>query len=147
MPGFSGLQATPEQLAEIVVRQPGFVESFTELWTSRPLEDWKAWATWRVLHSRAAFLTEAIVAEDFAFFGTTLSGTQENRERWKRGVSLVQDLLGEAVGKLYVERHFPPESKARMQELVANLQEAYRRKLSTSSGCPRLPAGRAREAR
>jgi len=126
----SGLEATPEQLAEIVVRQPTFVESFTELWTSRPIEDWKAWATWRILHSRAPYLTEAIVAEDFAFFGKTLSGTQENRERWKRGVSLVQDLLGEAVGKLYVERHFPPESKARMQVLVANLQEAYRRNIS-----------------
>lgn len=126
----SGLQATPEQLAEIVVRQPGFVESFTELWTSRPIADWKAWASWRVLHSRAPYLTEAIVAEDFAFYGKTLSGTQENRERWKRGVSLVQDLLGEAVGKLYVERHFPPESKARMQVLVANLQEAYRRNIS-----------------
>lgn len=126
----SGLAATPEQLAEIVVRQPGFIESFTELWTSRPIDDWKAWATWRVLHSRAAFLTEAIVAEDFAFYGKTLSGTEENRERWKRGVSLVQDLLGEAVGKQYVERHFPPESKARMQVLVANLQEAYRRNIS-----------------
>lgn len=126
----SGLQATPDQLAEIVVRQPTFVESFTDLWTSRPIEDWKAWATWRILHSRAPYLTEAIVAEDFAFFGKTLSGTQENRERWKRGVSLVQDLLGEAVGKLYVERHFPPESKARMQVLVANLQEAYRRNIS-----------------
>ncbi|WP_137723110.1 M13 family metallopeptidase [Prescottella subtropica] len=126
----SGLQVTAEQLAEIVVRQPSFVATFTELWTSRPLEDWKAWATWRILHSRAPYLTEALVAEDFAFYGTTLSGTQENRERWKRGVSLVQDLLGEAVGKLYVERHFPPESKARMQELVANLQEAYRRNIS-----------------
>ncbi|WP_433607864.1 M13 family metallopeptidase [Prescottella agglutinans] len=126
----SGLQATPEQLAEIVVRQPSFVETLTDLWTSRPIEDWKAWATWRILHSRAPYLTEAIVAEDFAFFGKTLSGTQENRERWKRGVSLVQDLLGEAVGRLYVERHFPPESKARMQVLVANLQEAYRRNIS-----------------
>ncbi|QBJ96152.1 peptidase M13 [Rhodococcus sp. ABRD24] len=126
----SGLQATPEQLAEIVVRQPGFVESFTELWTSSAIEDWKAWATWRILHSRAPYLTEAIVAEDFAFYGKTLSGTEENRERWKRGVSLVQDLLGEAVGKLYVDRHFPPESKARMKQLVANLQEAYRRNIS-----------------
>ncbi|RVW02546.1 M13 family metallopeptidase [Rhodococcus spongiicola] len=126
----SGLQATEEQLAEIVVRQPSFVESFTELWTSRPIDDWKAWATWRILHARAPYLTDAIVAEDFAFYGKTLSGTEENRERWKRGVSLVQDLLGEAVGKLYVERHFPPESKARMQVLVANLQEAYRRNIS-----------------
>ncbi|MFD4295350.1 M13 family metallopeptidase [Rhodococcus sp. NPDC058532] len=135
-PGFdwaawvSALGGTTETFAELVVRQPSFLTSLTELWTTRPLEDWKTWTTWKVIHSRAPYLTEALVAEDFAFYGTTLSGTTENRERWKRGVSLVQDLLGEAVGKLYVEKHFPPAAKARMQELVTNLQEAYRRNIA-----------------
>ncbi|AQA25430.1 peptidase M13 family protein [Rhodococcus sp. MTM3W5.2] len=126
----SGLGGTPETFAELVVRQPSFLTALTALWTQRPLSDWKAWAAWKVIHSRAEYLTSDLVAEDFAFYGTTLSGTEENRERWKRGVSLVQDLLGESVGKLYVERHFPAEAKARMQELVANLQEAYRRNIS-----------------
>ncbi|MFD4469216.1 M13 family metallopeptidase [Rhodococcus sp. NPDC058505] len=135
-PGFdwaawvSALGGTTETFAELVVRQPSFLTSLTELWTTRPLEDWKTWTAWKVIHSRAPYLTEALVAEDFAFYGTTLSGTTENRERWKRGVSLVQDLLGEAVGKLYVEKHFPPAAKARMQELVTNLQEAYRRNIA-----------------
>ncbi|MGW0040250.1 M13 family metallopeptidase [Rhodococcus sp. NPDC003348] len=135
-PGFdwnawvSALGGTPETFAELVVRQPSFLTSLTELWTGRSLDDWKTWAAWKVIHSRAPYLTEALVAEDFAFYGKTLSGTEENRERWKRGVSLVQDLLGESVGKLYVDRHFPPAAKARMQELVANLQEAYRRNIS-----------------
>ncbi|WP_345347385.1 M13 family metallopeptidase [Rhodococcus olei] len=135
-PGFdwttwiSALGGTSETFAEMVVRQPSFLTSLTELWTARPLDDWKTWAAWKVIHSRAPYLTEALVAEDFAFYGKTLSGTEENRERWKRGVSLVQDLVGESVGKLYVERHFPPAAKARMQELVANLQEAYRRNIS-----------------
>ncbi|MFF0815287.1 M13 family metallopeptidase [Rhodococcus sp. NPDC003318] len=135
-PGFdwaawiSGLGGTEAAFAELVVRQPSFLTSLTALWTERPLAQWQEWAAWKVIHSRAAFLTEALVAEDFAFYGRKLSGTEENRERWKRGVSLVQDLLGEAVGKLYVERHFPPAAKARMQELVANLQEAYRRNIS-----------------
>ncbi|TQF69082.1 peptidase M13 [Rhodococcus spelaei] len=135
-PGFdwaawvSGLGGASETFAEIVVRQPSFLTSLTALWTQRPLDDWKTWAAWKVIHSRASYLTEALVAEDFAFYGKTLSGTEVNRERWKRGVSLVEDLLGEAVGKLYVERHFPPQAKARMQELVANLQEAYRRNIS-----------------
>ncbi len=97
---------------------------------SESLDDWKAWAAWKVLHARSPYLHSALVDETFAFYGTTLSGTEENRERWKRGVSLVQDLLGEAVGKLYVDRHFPAEAKTRMLELVANLQEAYRRNIS-----------------
>ena len=126
----SGLGATTEQFAEIVVRQPPFLSTFVSLWTSEDIEAWKAWLAWRVVHSRAPFLTSAIVDENFAFYGTTLTGTEENRERWKRGVSLVQDVLGEAVGKLYVERHFPADSKARMQVLVENLTEAYRRNIS-----------------
>ncbi|MGB3770807.1 MAG: M13 family metallopeptidase [Rhodococcus sp. (in: high G+C Gram-positive bacteria)] len=135
-PGFgwdewiSGLGGEVEQFAEIVVRQPDFLVTFAELWASRGLEDWKAWATWRVLHSRAAYLTSDIVDENFDFYGRTLTGTETNRERWKRGVSLVQDLLGEAVGKLYVDRHFPADSRERMQELVANLVEAYRRNIT-----------------
>lgn len=135
-PGFnwtawiSGLGGTTEQFAEIVVRQPPFLSTFTGLWTSEDIEDWKGWLAWRIVHGRAPYLTAALVDENFAFYGKTLSGTEENRERWKRGVSLVQDLLGEAVGKLYVERHFPADAKARMQVLVANLSEAYRRNIS-----------------
>jgi putative endopeptidase len=135
-PGFNwtawmyGLGGSSEQFAEIVVGQPSFLSTFTGLWVSADIEDWKAWLAWRIVHSRAPYLTAALVEENFAFYGTTLSGTEENRERWKRGVSLVQDLLGEAVGKLYVERHFPADAKARMQVLVANLQEAYRRNIT-----------------
>ncbi|MFI6871082.1 M13 family metallopeptidase [Nocardia sp. NPDC050406] len=120
----------PELFAELVVRQPDYVRTFAQLWASESLDDWQSWATWRVLRSRAAYLTDDLVEENFDFYGRTLTGAQENRERWKRGVSLVQDLLGEAVGKLYVAQHFPPEAKARMVELVENLQEAYRRNIS-----------------
>lgn len=126
----TALGGSTEQFAEIVVRQPSFLTGFTELWTTEPLDTWKAWASWRIIHSRAPYLTAALVDENFAFYGKTLTGAEENRERWKRGVSLVQDLLGEAVGKLYVERHFPAEAKARMQALVENLQEAYRRNIA-----------------
>ncbi|OZF03396.1 peptidase M13 [Rhodococcus sp. 14-2686-1-2] len=135
-PGFnwtawiSGLGGTTEQFAEIVVRQPPFLSTFTGLWVSEDIEDWKAWLAWRIVHGRAPYLTAALVDENFAFYGKKLSGTEENRERWKRGVSLVQDLLGESVGKLYVERHFPADAKARMEVLVANLREAYRRNIT-----------------
>ncbi|GAB2649858.1 M13 family metallopeptidase [Nocardia goodfellowii] len=120
----------PELFAEVVVRQPEFLRTFAQTWDSESLDDWKAWTAWRIIRSRAAYLTDELVEESFDFNGRTLSGQPENRERWKRGVSLVEALLGEAVGKLYVARHFPPEAKARMVELVANLQEAYRRNIS-----------------
>lgn len=120
----------PELLAELVVRQPDYLRTFAEVWESEPLEEWLLWARWRVLRARAAYLTDALVEESFDFYGRTLTGAEENRERWKRGVSLVQDLLGEAVGKLYVAEHFPPEAKAAMVRLVENLREAYRRNIS-----------------
>ncbi|MGW5308561.1 M13 family metallopeptidase [Nocardia thailandica] len=119
-----------ELFAELVVRQPSYLDAFARAWAELPRRDWQDWAAWQVLHARAPYLTDAVVEENFDFYGRTLTGAQENRERWKRGVSLVQDLLGEAVGKLYVARHFPPEAKARMLELVANLQEAYRRNIA-----------------
>ncbi|WP_431954258.1 M13 family metallopeptidase [Nocardia lijiangensis] len=119
-----------ELFAEVVVRQPSYLRIFAQNWAAEDPADWRAWAAWRVLRSRAPYLTDEIVEENFDFYGRTLTGAQENRERWKRGVSVVQELLGESVGKLYVAEHFPPEAKARMVELVVNLQEAYRRNIS-----------------
>jgi putative endopeptidase len=131
-PGFdwagwvTALGSTPEAAAELVVRQPDYLTAFAARWSSEDLDTWKDWARWRVIHSRASLLTEDLVAEDFAFYGRRLSGTEEIRDRWKRAVSVVESLMGDAVGRLYVDRHFPPQAKARMDELVANLREAYR---------------------
>lgn len=131
-PGFdwagwlAAVGAPADVVAEVVVRQPDFLVAFGALWASEPLEDWKAWLSWRLISGRAPILTDDLVAENFDFYGRTLSGTEEIRDRWKRGVGLVEGLMGDAVGKLYVERHFPPSHKARMDELVANLREAYR---------------------
>ncbi|KAA9394310.1 peptidase M13 [Kocuria coralli] len=117
----------PESAVETVINaQPSFFTRLGELLTEQRLEDWKSWARWRVITGRAAYLSSVFVDEDFAFYGTVLSGTPELKERWKRGVGLVNGVLGEAVGKLYVERHFSPTAKARMDELVANLLAAYR---------------------
>jgi putative endopeptidase len=135
-PGFDwagwvgALGTTPEAVAEVVVRQPDALAVFAALWVSEDLEDWKRWLRWRVISSRAAMLTDALIAENFDFYGRTLSGTEQIRDRWKRGVGLVESLMGDTVGKLYVERHFPPAAKARMDELVDNLREAYRVSIS-----------------
>jgi predicted metalloendopeptidase len=131
-PGFdwagwiAAIGTTQEAAAEVVVRQPDALTAFAALWASEDLEDWKRWLRWRLISARSAMLTDELVAENFDFYGRTLSGTEEIRDRWKRGVALVENLMGDAVGKLYVERHFPPDAKARMDELVANLREAYR---------------------
>jgi putative endopeptidase len=115
---------------EVIVRQPSFVAASAKLWAERPLAQWQEWLAIRTASACADYLTEAIVEEDFAFYGRTLSGTPLLRERWKRGVGVVQGALGDAVGALYVERHFPAAAKERMVELVANLVEAYRQSIS-----------------
>jgi putative endopeptidase len=131
-PGFdwagwvTGLGASVDDSTELVVRQPDYLTAFAALWSGEVLEDWKNWARWRLINARTAMLPDALVAENFAFYGKLLSGTEQIRERWKRGVSLVESLMGDTLGKLYVEKHFPPGSKARMDVLVANLREAYR---------------------
>jgi predicted metalloendopeptidase len=135
-PGFdwanwvTALGTSPEAVAEVVVRQPDVLTAFAALWSGRDLEDWKRWLRWRLISSRASLLTDELIAENFDFYGRTLSGTEEIRERWKRGVGMVESLMGDTVGKLYVERHFPQGAKARMDELVDNLREAYRVSIS-----------------
>jgi putative endopeptidase len=89
------------------------------------VQAWQAWLRWNILHGSASLLSEEFVTENFNFYGTTLSGTPQIRDRWKRGVGVVEGSLGEAVGKLYVAKHFPPQAKARMLQLVENLTKAY----------------------
>jgi putative endopeptidase len=130
-PFLEALGADDGAFDEVVVRQPDFVAAAAALWAARPLEQWKAWLALRTATVCADHLTAEIVEADFAFYGRTLSGTPALRERWKRGVGLVEGALGEVVGRLYVERHFPASSKERMVTLVANLVEAYRQSIST----------------
>jgi endothelin-converting enzyme/putative endopeptidase len=124
------LGADERTLAEVVVRQPSFFEHLSSVVEEVGIEQWKAWAAIRVVRSAAPYLSRAFVEENFDFYGRTLSGTPELRARWKRGVAFVEGCVGEAVGRLYVERHFPPASKAVMDDLVANLLEAYRRSIT-----------------
>lgn len=115
---------------QVVVRQPSFVTAAAKLWNDFALEQWKAWMKLRTVSACAPYLSDEFVNQNFAFYGSKLSGTPQLRERWKRGISLVEGALGEAVGKQYVERHFPASAKERMVELVANLVEAYRQSIT-----------------
>nr|WP_274636249.1 M13-type metalloendopeptidase [Microbacterium bovistercoris] len=121
--------AHEDGFTEAVVMQPSFLDGLGRILVEDRLEDWKAWLRFQIVHAAAPFLTDEFVAENFSFYGTQLSGVPVNRERWKRGVGIVEAAMGEAVGRVYVERHFPPAAKQEMDELVANLIEAYRRSI------------------
>ena len=109
----------------LIVYQPSYIKGFGKLFATASLDDWKTYYTWRVLTSWAPYLSTPFVNEDFDFFGRTIQGIQQIRPRWKRGVSTVEDAMGELVGKIYVERYFKPEAKERMVVLVENLRKAY----------------------
>ena len=111
---------------EVVVRQPDFVESMDAVWSELGVDELRDWMLWNAISTFSPYLHEELVQAHFDFFGTTLSGTPTMRKRWKRGVSFVESVMGEAVGELYVQKHFPPESKAQMDELVQMLLDAYR---------------------
>jgi putative endopeptidase len=115
--------------AEVVVRQPSFLEGLAPLLAADRLDDWRDWLRWQVIRSSSPYLHAEVVAANFDFYGKTLTGTPELRARWKRGVSVVEGALGEAIGRVYVDRHFPGAAKVAMDDLVGNLVEAYRRSI------------------
>jgi putative endopeptidase len=126
----AGGDIAEEKMNELVAMQPSFFTEVSALLTADRLPAWRAWARWKVISSLAPYLSSAFVDENFRFYGTVLMGTPELRERWKRGVALVEVSVGEAVGKIYVERYFSPVAKQRLDQLVANLIEAYRRSIT-----------------
>ena len=118
-------------LDEAIVTQPDYLPHAAGVWQETDLEALKAWVAWHVVHGRATLLSGVFVEENFDFYGRTLQGTDELRPRWKRGVGLVESCLGEALGEIYVERHFPPSHKSAMEALVGRLIEAYHQSISS----------------
>ncbi|QNK82165.1 M13 family metallopeptidase [Nakamurella sp. PAMC28650] len=126
----AGLGAPESVIEHVIVMQPPYLTLLGELFTDDRLPQWKHWLGWRTIRSTAPLLSDAFVQENFDFYGRTLSGTPELRPRWKRGISMVEGAVGEALGRIYVEKTFPAESKARMDELVDYLLQAYRQNIS-----------------
>jgi putative endopeptidase len=126
----TALGGSEETIAQTVVRQPSYLAHLSAVLTEVPMEQWRAWVAARVLHAASPYLSEEFVRTDFEFFGGVLKGTPELRARWKRAVEFVEGAIGEAVGREYVARHFPPRSKALMDELIGNLIQAYRESIS-----------------
>ena len=118
----SGVQGRTDYL---IVSQPSYITAFNRIVQRTPLAVWRTYFRWRLLSDFAPYLTQNLVTEAFAFSGTTLSGTELNKPRWKRGLDLVNASIGEGLGRLYVERYFPPDAKARVDQMVRNLLAAY----------------------
>jgi len=125
----SGALFPQEAFAEISVMMPSFFEQLGTVYNADHLTAIKAWASWVVIRSAAPYLSQDFINERFNFYGRKLTGAPENRARWKRAVSLVEGTLGDAVGEIYVQKHFPPAAKENMDTLVDWLIEAYRQSI------------------
>ncbi len=117
------------QQASFIVWQPTAFVAESALVSSTALETWKDWLAFHLIEAYTGGLPKAFIDENFAFYGKLLSGTPEQRPRWKRGVSVVNFYLGDAVGELYVKRYFPPEAKAQAEAMVANIVAAFRKRI------------------
>jgi len=110
---------------DIIINQPDFIEGFGKVFAATSLETWKQYLTFNTLNAFSSYLTTELDNENFDFFSNQLNGRKEQRPQWKRGVSVVNNNLGEVIGKVYVTRHFTSKAKSRMSELVENLRNAY----------------------
>ena len=111
-------------LKELVVGQPLALKEAMTILQEAPVEQLRDWLQWNFLDASSSVLGDEVFMQNFDFYNRTMSGQQEPQPRWKRSVGVVNSVLGEAMGKLYVEKYFPAENKARMEQLVANLQDA-----------------------
>ncbi|MDB4938143.1 MAG: Metallopeptidase [Labilithrix sp.] len=127
---FLGAAGLDKQTA-FVAWTPKALTGLAALVKSEPLDVWKDYLAFHAIDRASPFLPKAFVAEGFAFYGTAVNGTEQLRERWKRGVEATNNALGEAVGKLYVDRHFPPSEKARAQDMVKNLVAAFGKRIDS----------------
>jgi predicted metalloendopeptidase len=109
----------------LIVNQPDYAAAFGDIFTETSVADWQTYLTFHTLSRFASYLTAGLDNEDFNFFSKQLNGREEQRPQWKRGVSVVNSNLGEVIGKVYVAKHFTPEAKSRMSQLVENLRGAY----------------------
>jgi putative endopeptidase len=117
----------------VIVTEPSAVAGAGKVLASTPLSTWKEWLAFRFVSDHASVLPKAIDDARFAFYSKELSGVQQQRDRWKRGVAAVNGALGEGVGEIYVKSHYPAESERQMTELIGNLTDAYRERISSNN--------------
>lgn len=120
----------PAGTTHLVVGQPAFLAGLSKLLENRPLTEWKLYLRWHLLRASSPYLSAALEDESFRFFSTVLSGTPEQEPRWQRAARVVNAQIGEALGELYVQRHFPPAARARMAAMIEQLRAVFRDRLA-----------------
>lgn len=121
--------ASLKDAPDFIIWHPKAIAGLSALTQSEPLDVWRDWLTFHDITQSARFLPKAFVEESFEFNGKALSGTTQLRPRWQRGVDLTSDALGETLGKVYVEKHFPPETKAKVQGMANDMVKAFGRRI------------------
>lgn len=116
---------------KLVVTQVDYTKNLNNLIKNTPIDTWKTYLKWGVINGSAGLLTTALDKQNFEFYGKNLYGTESQQEDWKRAVEMVNGGLGEVVGKVYVKKHFSPEAKERMTQMVKNLLKAYAESIKT----------------
>jgi putative endopeptidase len=119
------------RLDYVIVSEPDYLRAFAQTIAEIPLATWKSYFRWHLLSDFSPYLSKAYVDESFAFFGTTLQGIPQNQARWQRGVALVDQEIGQGIGKLYVQKYFSEQSKQSAERLVRNLLEAFQRDIAS----------------
>ncbi|MDB5755664.1 MAG: peptidase, partial [Massilia sp.] len=115
----------------VIVNQPSYFKGFDQVLANTDLAAWKSYFEWQLLRSYSQYLSKDFFDANFAFYGGVITGVAQQQPRWKEGVQTVEGVLGEAVGRQYVQQYFPPERKARMEVLIKNLLEAYKESIDT----------------
>ena len=115
---------------EVIIGQPEFFKQVDAMIKTTSLEDWKQYMRWNIINSYADQLSDEVSKQNFAFYNTTLSGQKEMKPRWKRAITEVDNVLGEALGQLFVEKYFPEDSKKKVNTMVDNLIAAYRERIN-----------------
>ena len=118
-------------LSEVIVGQPEFFQRVSDMVASVSMPDWRTYLRWHLVHSSAAYLSDAFERENFRFYGQVMRGVKKMQPRWKRSIGTIDGLMGEALGRLYVEKYFTPAAKERMDELVKNILAAYRERIES----------------
>jgi len=129
---YLGVSGVP-RVEYVVVGQPEYLRALDDELARRPLEDWRTYLTWHLLHASAPFMHSAVVEEDFEFFHRVLLGQPKPEPRWKRVTKLTDELMGEALGQLYVQRHFPREARERVGVLIEDIKAVLRDRIANSS--------------
>ena len=122
-----------QQFPTVIMGTSTALTALGKLYAATPVATWQDWMKFRFASNNASVLPKAFDTAYFDFYGKTLSGQQEQRARWKRGIALVNGAMGEAVGEVYVQRHYPPESEAKMAELIGNLRAGYQERISANT--------------